>query len=795
MPASEKSKGHAAQTIVSFTPRAWWAKSVPQDGYIHKNIPRHLAYSGQGIELVSLLLDARWTTLRETVGGILALQTDFESFGKCSEESEGSTDLEACNVGRSLKQIFKAVLLSWGRMSEGLRVFYFHVSGRLLSLRKKNVLVEAYLKSLEGSTPKPYLVPLSPFFPDLSDAQVMEIPVGGECECVASSSCGRFIAAGAGHQVVVAQENTGEILQRLKGHVGVVRCIAFSAGSRILVSGSWDGKVIVWEWDTSDLPARVLDGHLKYVTGVAISSDGNKIFSSSRDETIRIWNVNTGDELRVLHQSHWVACIALSRDDQKIAVGLIDGRFNVLDVLKADQKAADAMSKFDQNIAVSHIDGKLNVLYALTADQKAARYTLKSKKKRPSKCHRLNSHRDIVLLEDWNAHDDFVDCASFSPNGQYLVTGSFDKTLRLWNAATWKVVGERLEGHKKWVTSVAWNPNGKTFASGSADGTIRVWDVESRGCVGVSAKVPAVVESVCFTPDGKKILSGWDDGVVRICDANLGTESKLDSYGHSDSVYGVSISLNGSRVASASMDGTVLLWDSQTGDPIDSQVMGHSGKVNCVSFCPDGRKLVSGSDDTALQLWNTETCIQVGKLDGGKIGISWCIAFSFDGLRIVSGSFDNKVRLWDAETHKQIGGALLGNKEPVRCVSESFDGCYVVSRDFMRRTIIWNRRTRAIVWKSEKNQGMAACHMTDRKAEKIIRSCGQNTPHLWPSSFPTYSAELYCEEGSVYSNTGGNKILIGNIFSSAEWKYNSASKVLAAGLCNGTVAICKLITE
>ncbi len=150
IPALEKSKGHAAQTIVSFTPRAWWAKSVPEDGYIHKNISRHLACSDQGIELVALLLDARWTTLRETVGGILALQTDFESLGKCSEEWDNSTELEASNEGRSLKQIFKAVLLSWGRMSEGMRVFYFHVSGRLLSLRKKNILVEAYLKKSRG---------------------------------------------------------------------------------------------------------------------------------------------------------------------------------------------------------------------------------------------------------------------------------------------------------------------------------------------------------------------------------------------------------------------------------------------------------------------------------------------------------------------------------------------------------------------------------------------------------------------------------------------------------------------
>ncbi len=85
---------------------------------------------------------------------------------------------------------------------------------------------------------------MSRFFPELDDALVMEIPLGGECQCVASSPCGRYIAAGAWADIVVAKSSSGEVLQRLRGHSRAVTCIAFAAGGKKIVSGSWDKKIM-----------------------------------------------------------------------------------------------------------------------------------------------------------------------------------------------------------------------------------------------------------------------------------------------------------------------------------------------------------------------------------------------------------------------------------------------------------------------------------------------------------------------------------------------------------------------
>ncbi len=86
--------------------------------------------------------------------------------------------------------------------------------------------------------------------------------------------------------------------------------------------------------------------------------------------------------------------------------------------------------------------------------------------------------------------------------------------------------------------------------------------------------------------------------------------------------------------------------------------------------------------------------------------------------------------------------------------------------------------------------------ITNAEAEKVIRNCGQQTPRLWPNCFSAYAAEFYCEDGSMYSNSGGDKTLISErIPGSISWNFHTEGKVLAVGLQYGNVVISTLITE
>ncbi|MDJ0539738.1 MAG: WD40 repeat domain-containing protein, partial [Microcystis sp. M53603_WE2] len=114
-------------------------------------------------------------------------------------------------------------------------------------------------------------------------------------------------------------------------------------------------------------------------------------------------------------------------------------------------------------------------------------------------------------------HDSAVTSVNFSPDGKTLVSGSDDKTIKLWNVETGQKL-HTLKGHDGTVYSVNFSPDGKTLVSGSDDGTIILWDVETGKEIRTLKGHDGSVYSVNFSPDGKTLVSGSDDGTIILWD-------------------------------------------------------------------------------------------------------------------------------------------------------------------------------------------------------------------------------------------------------------------------------------
>jgi WD40 repeat protein len=206
-----------------------------------------------------------------------------------------------------------------------------------------------------------------------------------------------------------------------------------------------------------------------------------------------------------------------------------------------------------------------------------------------------------LILE---GHTDIVTAVAFSPDGQFIVSGSHDNTVSMWDATTG--TGRHImHGHTSSVTSIAFSPDGQFIVSGSHDNTVRVWDATTGTERHVMSGHEDGVWSVAFSPDGQSIVSGSSDQTVRVWDATTGTERHV-MHGHESPIYSVAFSPNGKTIVSGSSDQTVRVWDATTGT--ERHVMsGHESGVYSVAFSPDGQSIVSGSSDQTVRVWVAST--------------------------------------------------------------------------------------------------------------------------------------------------------------------------------------------
>jgi len=235
----------------------------------------------------------------------------------------------------------------------------------------------------------------------------------------------------------------------------------------------------------------------------------------------------------------------------------------------------------------------------------------------------------------------------FTPDGSTLISGSFDRTIRLWDTRNWALL-DTLEGHKGCVSSLAISPDGLTLASGEvkSGATIRLWDIARRKQKHVMRGTDddQTVTSLAFSADGSMLLSGcyrasklW----------NVVTGQKVATL-DGESASGVGFCPGRSVFATAYAD--VTLWDACSLQKLDvfGQYLNH---VEAICFSPNGQILASvGGGDRVhepgeLKLWDVGTAklIASHRIHSGHVH---CVAISSDGELLATGSLDGAVKVW-----------------------------------------------------------------------------------------------------------------------------------------------------
>ena len=205
------------------------------------------------------------------------------------------------------------------------------------------------------------------------------------------------------------------------------------------------------------------------------------------------------------------------------------------------------------------------------------------------------SIRERNSLEGYAAS---VTCVNFSPDGQRVVSGSEDGTLKLWSFDGEEI--KTVKGHEKKITSISFSPNGQRVVSGSEDGILKVWSLDGKEIKTFKGHKESIT-SVTFNSNGQRVVSGSEDGILKVWSLD-GKEIKTFP-GHQLGVTSVSSSLDGKVIASGSKDKTVKLWD-LNGQEI--KTMNHESSVTSVSFSADSQTIVSFSRYGRLKIWRRD---------------------------------------------------------------------------------------------------------------------------------------------------------------------------------------------
>ncbi|KAL4472028.1 hypothetical protein ABPG72_007077 [Tetrahymena utriculariae] len=430
-----------------------------------------------------------------------------------------------------------------------------------------------------------------------------------------------------------------EVLQvcSLQKHQKNISLMTFSKDNMYFATASLENQIYIWNIKQNFSLLFQIIPHNKVLSLMQFSSNSEYFITTSRDQTCKIWDIQKGCSLS----------LQLNIDNSQI--------YSAID-FTYDKKYLALASN---NIICYNLQGiQLPLLYQQIANKKG--------------------------------HTHSINSLSYSSDGSFLVTGSWDKSFKIWDAKQGFELLKTIKQHSDPINCVDFSKDGKYLISASIDKTCKIWDLKDNFKLKATIKNSDSIQSAVFSCDSKYLaLSFWDD-TVRVYDVLNEFSLLKEIQNHSKQVNSVSFSSDGKYLASTSDDKTIKIYDLLKDYQLLHNINAHTKAVTASKFSQNNTDLASVSKDQTCKIWDVQNRFQLkATLKGHTDQVSQCV-YSLDDCFLLTCSWDNSCRIWSKAQNYQFISNIKAHSSPTTSIILSPDQQYLITSSIDNKAKVWS---------------------------------------------------------------------------------------------------------